>query len=87
MVTERRRTGVNRSHRSTSPQDYGHPEVQNCVTSCGNDNRHTMVISGIKGAQKESKVAERKRDKKGTDSSQPRSPGHFVQGRLDPAGT
>lgn len=46
-----------------------------------------MVISGIKGAQKEGKVAERKRDKQCTDSFQLGSPGHFVQGRLDPAGT
>lgn len=57
-----------------------------CVISYSNDNRYTVVTLGRKGSQKEGKVAERKRDKQRTDSFQLGSPGHSVQGQLDPAG-
>lgn len=45
-----------------------------------------MVPLGRKGAQKESKVAEKKGEEKCTDPFQPASPGHSVKGRPHPAG-
>lgn len=49
-----------------------------------------MIVLGMKGGREEGRVAERKGDEKCIDFSQwcrnPQSPGHFAQGRLDPAG-
>lgn len=51
VPTEGRRTWDKKSHKCTSAQDSALPEVELYVIPCGDDNRHSIIILGLKRGQ------------------------------------